>query len=154
MTTIVVAGPAVPAVLVRRTVEWARPLGAEPTVVESEAAAREAVAEAGGPVVVVWADTPRLGAAHRDGVQADLQAGSDLVVAPTLDGAVYLVAMREPRPEVVGPRFSEVLEIGAAAGLEGGMLRHERRLARPEDVRALLADPLLDPEVRESLVLG
>ena len=146
-----VAPQEVPEVLVRRALDWARPLDRTPALVRSETDARAAVAAAGGPIVVVWADTPRLAEAHRDGVLADLDAGGEVVVAPTLDGAVYLVAMRHARPELVGPRFSEVLELAAAAGLEGGMLRHERRLTRPEDVRALLADPLLAAEVRAAL---
>ena len=37
------------------------------------------------------------------------------------------------------------------AGLEVGLLRAERGLRRPDDVRALLADPLTDRELREIL---
>ena len=35
-----------------------------------------------------------------------------------------------------------------------GLLRAERGLARPADVRAALADPLLDPELRALLDSG
>lgn len=149
MRVVVVAGDGVHDVLVRRARAWAAAVGGEPVVVDSEEAARAGLGD--GPVVVVWADTPRLGEVHARGVLADLDAGAALVAAPTLDGAVYLLAMADPRPELVGPRFGEVLELAARHHLETGMLRHERRLARPEDVRALLADPLLAPEVRAVL---
>jgi hypothetical protein len=154
MRAIVVAGAGVHDVLVARTVAWARALDPEPLVAAGEEEARAALHGTGGPAVVVWADTPRLADVHAAGVKADLDAGVEIVVAPTLDGSVYLVAMRSPRPELVGPRFSKVLEIAAGEGLETGMLRHERRLARPEDVRALLADPLLAREVRDALSFG
>ena len=37
------------------------------------------------------------------------------------------------------------------AGLEIGLLRTERGLQRPDDVRAALADPLLPPDLRRIL---
>ncbi len=47
------------------------------------------------------------------------------------------------------------MKIGLAAvsdaGLELGMLRAERALHRPADVRAALADPLLAPEMARIL---
>jgi hypothetical protein len=149
---VVVAGETVPRLLVERARRWACGLGdAASFVARDEPAAAAEVRQMTSGVVVVWADTPRLGDVHAAGVQADLAAGTEVVAAPTLDGGVYLLAMRAPRPELVGLRFSAVLERCAAAGLETGMLRHERRLARAEDVRALLADPLLPEEVRRVL---
>jgi hypothetical protein len=50
------------------------------------------------------------------------------------------------------------MRIGLAAvteaGLELGILRAERALHRPADVRAALADPLLEPEVARILGRG
>jgi glycosyltransferase A (GT-A) superfamily protein (DUF2064 family) len=145
---IVVAAEAVHEVLVERTTSWAHQLDPDPIRVGGVAQAERAALEVGEPVVVVWADTPRLGRVHADGVRGDLEAGADLVVAPTLDGGIYLLAMRAPRPDLLGSPFAQVLEAAARDRLETGMLRHERRLARPEDVRALLADPLLPQAVR------
>jgi 2-phospho-L-lactate guanylyltransferase (CobY/MobA/RfbA family) len=153
MRLVVVAAPAVPRALADRTLAWARSLDPEPAVVDGEEAARAAI-PGPGPVVVVWADTPRLGPVHAYGVQADLDSGSGVVVGPTLDGGVYLVATRSPRPELIGPGFPQVLELASAAGLEVGMLRHERRLTRPEDRDALLADPLIDEPLRAAIRLG
>ena len=75
----------------------------------------------------------------------------------TLDGGWYLAGLREPRPELltvalgrtggIGPVLRRAHELGA----EVGMLRHERVLATPEDAAALLADPLLDPELRGAI---
>jgi 2-phospho-L-lactate guanylyltransferase (CobY/MobA/RfbA family) len=146
---VIVAGEGVHDVLVRRTSAWAQALDADPVLVADEEQARAALGA--GPVVVVWADTPRLGDVHATGVRRDLAEGAAVVVAPALDGGVYLVAMAQPRPELVGPGFARVLEIAAEHRLETGMLRHERRLTRPEDARALLADPLLDDNVRAAL---
>jgi hypothetical protein len=43
------------------------------------------------------------------------------------------------------------LEAAAGAGLEFGMLRAERDLDEPDDVRALLMDPLAPAEVVAAL---
>lgn len=145
---VLVVDPGVHEVLVRRAVAWGEALG-EVHVVEPAGAA--AAAGGAGPLVVVWADTPRLGAVHADGVRVDLERGAGLVVGPALDGGVYLMAAADPHPELIGEPFAALLERAAGLRLETGMLRHERRLTRPEDRRALLADPLLDPEVRAAL---
>ena len=69
-------------------------------------------------------------------------------------------ALREPRPELltVAPDAWQraggiglVLERAREAGASVGMLRHERMLETPGDVAALLADPLLDAELRAAL---
>ncbi len=44
-----------------------------------------------------------------------------------------------------------MLERAREAGASVGMLRHERMLETPGDVAALLADPLLDAELRAAL---
>jgi hypothetical protein len=47
--------------------------------------------------------------------------------------------------------MSAAIVAARQADLEVGLLRTERGLRRPEDVRALLADPLTDREIRELL---
>jgi hypothetical protein len=57
-------------------------------------------------------------------------------------------------PEAVwrGPdSFNQVLAAAGRAGLEVGLLRGERALHRPADVRAALADPLLPESVAKAL---
>ena len=145
---VLVVDPGAPDVLVRRAVAWGERLG-ETSVVPADRAAAAVTGE--GPLVVVWADTPRLGEIHAHGVRVDLDGGAEIVAGPTLDGSVYLLAMREPRRSLVGLPFHKVLEAAAEQQLETGMLRHERRLLRATDRRALLADPLLDADVRGAL---
>ena len=113
-----------------------------------------------GPVLIALPGCPRLGAAHAEAALADLAAGCDVVFGSTLDGGWYLAGLREPRPELltVAPDAWQraggiglVLERAREAGASVGMLRHERMLETPGDVAALLADPLLDAELRAAL---
>ena len=120
-----------------------------------------AVARVGrGPLLIATPDCPRLGAAHAAAALADLAAGCDVVFGATLEGGWYLAGLREPRPELltVAPEAWQraggiglVLERARALGAAVGMLRHERVLAAPDDVAALLADPLLEPALRAAL---
>jgi uncharacterized protein len=113
-----------------------------------------------GPLVVVWPDLPRLRPAHAQGALADLDDGCDLVLGPVIDGGFYLVAIARPLPEVFSLpegawRSADAMTVGITAardaGLEIGILRAERALHRPADVRAALADPLLPDELRAVL---
>lgn len=124
------------------------------------AATDHVLAEHGGPVVLIGVDTPLL--RPETGLQAleDLRCGCDVTFGPAADGGFYLVGLREPHPEVFalppdrwgGP---EVLGLALAAAHEAGlslaMLRAERDLDEEGDARALLADPLTPPDVREAL---
>ena len=111
------------------------------------------------PLLMVWADMPRLSAWHAEAPLGDLAAGADLAIGPTLDGGVYLVALAAPHPDVVDtalaadspPLSAAVLAAAGAAGLEAGLLRPERAVRTDGDRRALLADPLLAPDVRAAL---
>ena len=123
-----------------------------------------AVARAGrGPILIAVPGCARLGPAHAAAALDDLAAGCDVVFGSTLEGGWYLAGLREPRPELltVAPDAWQraggiglVLERARAAGASVGMLRHERLLATPGDVASLLADPLLDPELRAALSGG
>ena len=99
---------------------------------------------------------PETGAAALD----DLAAGCAVSIGPVFDGALYLLALAEPIPELLalGERpwhgvqaMAEVFGVVEQRKLEVGLLRAERGLRRPSDVRALLADPLTDAEWRDML---
>jgi glycosyltransferase A (GT-A) superfamily protein (DUF2064 family) len=78
------------------------------------------------------------------------------VLGPSVDGGFYLIGITRPLPRLFGLpeqawRSPDVMTVGMAAareaGLEVGILRVERALHRPDDVRAALADPLLPAEI-------
>jgi glycosyltransferase A (GT-A) superfamily protein (DUF2064 family) len=109
-----------------------------------------------GPLIVVWPDLPRLRREHATAALGDLEAGCDVVLGPAIDGGLYLIALPRPQPKLFALpeqswRSPDVMAIGFAAardaGLEVGILRAERPLHRPADVRAALADPTLPPEL-------
>ncbi len=125
----------------------------------ADAVAR-AHARSPGPIIVVWPDIPRLRRIHADAVLGDLAAGVDLVLGPVFGGGFYLIGLARPLPVLFslpeqawrGPdSFAALLQAAARAGLETGVLRGERALHRPADVRAALADPLLPDPVARAL---
>ena len=91
-------------------------------------------------------------------VLEDLRCGCAMSVGPVFDGGFYLLAVAEPGSELVrsfGAREARdrdaMIALVAGAEREGaelGLLRTERGLRRDADVRATLADPLCDPELR------
>jgi glycosyltransferase A (GT-A) superfamily protein (DUF2064 family) len=108
-----------------------------------------------GPLLIVWPDLPRLRREHATAALGDLEAGCDVVLGPAYDGGFYLVAISRPLPRLFALpeqawRSADVMTITLAAardaGLEVGILRAERALHRPADIRAALADPTL-PEL-------
>jgi uncharacterized protein len=113
-----------------------------------------------GPLLIAWPDLPRLRPEHGTAALGDLAAGCDLVLGPAIDGGFYLIGLARPLPELFGLREQawrspDVMAMGLAAahraGLEVGILRAERSLHRPSDVRAALADPTLPPEIARIL---
>jgi glycosyltransferase A (GT-A) superfamily protein (DUF2064 family) len=119
-------------------------------------AAQRVFAAGPGPVLAIWPELPVWRAAHAAAALTDLGSGCDLAVGPMFDGGFYLVGLARPLAPAFGLSPDDwrsadamAMAIGAAhqAGLELGLLRAERALRRPEDVRAVLADPLLDPEL-------
>jgi hypothetical protein len=116
--------------------------------------------EHGGPVVLVGVDAPTLTAEHGRAALEDLADGCDVTFGPATDGGWYLVALREPHPELFalpterwgGPEVLRLtLERVARAGLSLGLLRSERDLDEPADAAALLADPVAPADVVEAL---
>jgi glycosyltransferase A (GT-A) superfamily protein (DUF2064 family) len=104
-----------------------------------------------GPVLIVWPDLPRLREEHAAAAYGDLAAGCDVVLGPAIDGSLYLVGVSGPTPRLFSLpeqvwRSPDAMAIGLSAvheaGLEVGILRAERTLHRPADVRAMVADPL------------
>jgi uncharacterized protein len=127
----------------------------------ADASAR-VLARAGGPLLIVWPDLPRFRTAHATGALEDLSAGCDVVLGPAIDGGLYLVGIARPLPDlfalpeqawrqdVMGVALTAIREVG----YEVGILRAERALHRPADVRAALADPLLPGDVATILRRG
>jgi uncharacterized protein len=125
----------------------------------ADAAAR-VFARKDGPLLIVWPDLPRLRPEHAAAALDDLEAGCDAVLGPVIDGGLYLLAIARPLPKLFALperawRSPDVMMLGIAAardaGLEIGILRGERGLHHPSDVRAALADPLLPSELARIL---
>lgn len=120
----------------------------------ADASAR-VLTRSGGPLLIVWPDLPQLRPAHAAAALDDLSSGCDVVLGPAIDGGLYLVGVARPLPElfalpesawrndVMGVALTAIREVG----FEVGILRAERALHRPADVRAALADPLLPADV-------
>jgi uncharacterized protein len=109
-----------------------------------------------GPLLIAWPDLPRMRVEHAHAALDDLGAGCDVVLGPALEGGFYLIGINRPLPKLFALpeqtwRSPDVMVLTAAAvraaGVELGILRAERALQRPADVRAALADPLLPEEI-------
>ncbi len=132
-----------------------------PDMTQRLASAAGRVFDAGHtPVLIAWPDLPHWRADHAAGALSDLADGCGISVGPVFDGGFYLVALADP----LAPLFELpartwrgadgmvlAFEAAHAAGIEVGLLRAERGLHSLEDMRAALADPLLDAELRNLL---
>ena len=118
-------------------------------------ASTRVLSRTGGPLLIVWPDLPRFRAGHATAALDDLNSGCDVVLGPAVDGGLYLVGVARPLPELFAlPEQTwrgDVMAVALTAirdvGFEVGILRAERALHRPADVRAALADPLLPEDV-------
>ncbi len=113
-----------------------------------------------GPVLIAWPELPRWRPELACAALDDLAEGCDMSFGPVFDGGFYLLALDRPAPSLLGLsedawRGPDAMGLALAAvqqaGLEVGVLRAERGLRRPADVRAALSDPLLDDELASIL---
>ncbi len=120
------------------------------------AASAQVFASGERPLLIVWPDLPRLGPTHAAAALDDLRAGAEVVLGPVFEGGLYLIGIARPMPALFtlperAWRSPDLVNIAVAAaheaGLTIGLLRPERALHRPGDVRAALTDPLLPPEL-------
>jgi glycosyltransferase A (GT-A) superfamily protein (DUF2064 family) len=126
----------------------------------ADAAGRVFSRGGGSPLLIVWPDLPHLRPEHATTALSDLAEGCDVALGPAYDGGFYLVAIPRPMPALFGLpeqswRSADAMAMGLAAardaGLEVGILRAERALHRPADVRAALADPTLPEPIARVL---
>jgi hypothetical protein len=110
-----------------------------------------------GPVLIIWPDLVRWRSDHATAALGDLAAGCDVALGPEFDGGFYMIGLGRPVPALFQlperawrspDAMSAAIVAAREADLEVGLLRTERGLRQPEDLRALLADPLTDPEIR------
>lgn len=136
------------------------PQNGEGIASRTAAASAQVFATGERPLIIVWPVLSRLTDAHAAGALDDLEHGCDVVLGPVFDGGLYLIAVRRPVPALFGLpesswRSPELVSIAVTvarqSGLQMGLLRTERALLRPPDVRAALADPLLAPELQHVL---
>jgi hypothetical protein len=144
------------AVLRDRARAWARRAGggAAPLELADVDELEAALGGHAGAVLLVAPDVPGLSEHHLVAARDDLAAGVLLSTAASGDGTPFAVALARPEPSllaVVGGSFDQVVAATIALGGELGMLRAERRLTSVADARAVRADPLAPPELRELL---
>ncbi len=134
--------------------------GENPAEVLGDASARRFAGPGGGPLLIAWPHLPRWRPDHASGALEDLAEGCGVSVGPVFDGGFYLLALAGPLRELfadadadwLGPdAMASAFAAASRGGLAVGMLRAERGLRRSDDVRALLADPLTDGELRALL---
>lgn len=113
-----------------------------------------------GPTLIVWPDLAQLTEAHATAAMSDLQDGADVVIGPVFDGGFYLIGVTRPLSALFGlpeaawrgaDSMTMIMRAAVDAGLQVGLLRSERALHRPADVRALLADPTLPENIARLL---
>lgn len=137
--------------------------GADGASVRLGRVAQRALEPRGAPLLVAWPGLLRWRAAHAAGALDDLADGCDVSVGPVFDGGLYLLALARAQPALwelpddgwhAANASVQVLAAAQAAGLQTGLLRPERGLRTPADVRAALADPLLDEELAAVLAVA
>jgi glycosyltransferase A (GT-A) superfamily protein (DUF2064 family) len=142
---------AVEQMLERRAHDWARAVAGESGAVVDHPSLGAALA-GDGPTLLVWPELPLWLPETGSAALGDLQAGCTVSIGPVFDGRLYLLALARPIPDLVealsaGPTMGHALRVVEERKLEVGLLRAERGLREPDDVRALLADPLTDAEL-------
>ena len=105
---------------------------------------REARERQGWSVAIVGADSPQVPAERIAAAHEAVEAGADLVLGPDRGGGYYLVALREPAPDLFTrvamstPTMRErTLEIAAELGLRARLLAEDFDVDTPEDLERL-----------------
>lgn len=101
-------------------------------------------------MLLVAPDVPGLDDRLAEAALADLAHGAQLAMAPATDGRPFLLALARADPDLLRAAADGLPDREAASGLIGGdlgLLRSERRLVSPGDVRAFAADPLTPPDL-------
>jgi len=156
---------AVRALLVTRARQWAKDsfgVEAVETVTGGSFVTALQTPPAGdGPLIAIVPELPVWHPELAPAVLGDLEAGCALALAPMFDRGLYLLAIADRSAagmealaalDLTGPGgMTELIGLSQREGWELGLLRAERGLRRARDVRALLADPLTDPELRALL---
>ncbi|HEV3227895.1 MAG TPA: DUF2064 domain-containing protein [Solirubrobacteraceae bacterium] len=120
---------------------------------------------AAGPILIAGVDMPTLAPAHAEAVLDDVADGWDVSFGPSTGGGCYLLGLGRAGTEffdnAIGDAAfgastrAELVERALAASrerhLKVGLLRSERELHDPADVRALLADPLTPADLVAAL---
>jgi rSAM/selenodomain-associated transferase 1 len=98
-------------------------------------------------VVLIGSDLPTLPLEHLTDAFAMLESPADLVLGPAEDGGFYLVAARQPRPEVFHgiewgtPHvLDRVADAARRAGLTVGLTRSWWDVDTPDDLRRAVED--------------
>jgi glycosyltransferase A (GT-A) superfamily protein (DUF2064 family) len=142
---------AVEQLLERRALEWAGAVAGESGAVVDRLPFGAALA-GNGPTLLVWPELPLWLPETGSAALADLEAGCSASIGRVFDGGLYLLALAQPIPDLVdalsaGPTMGRALRVVGERRLEVGLLRPERGLREPDDLHALLADPLTDAEL-------
>jgi hypothetical protein len=160
---------AVERLLVARATDWADELSPGRVFVAgdeeglADAVRRVFVGTEGHVVLIVWPVLPRWRPEHAGAVLDDLGAGCEASLGPVFDGGLYLLALTRIIPALLElpsaawdspDAIGHVLAPLHQADVPVGLVRPERGLRRPDDVRAALADPLLDAELRTLLTIS
>ncbi len=151
--------------LLRRGLEWGRAFAPRHTYHGSWAAADQLAAagtrafecSSGGPLLIASTACANLTGEHSAAALSDAAHGLDLSLGPSSDGGWYLLALRQPNPEVLtaaGVELGQGLLAFHQAGLEIGLLRSERELSSVAAAHAISCDPIAPPEIREILRAG
>lgn len=161
---------AVRRLLLARACAWAEEaFGPEAVALATDGSFAAALAGGGPPAdgppagEAVVALSPELPLWHPElaaNLLGDLEAGCALSLAPIFDGGLYLLAVAEgfadhgalAALDLAGPAgMAALFALARRERWDVGLLRAERGLRRERDVRALVADPLTDPELRALL---
>lgn len=120
------------------------------------AAVTDVLARRPGPLVVLGTDAPTLTADLLTDAFTELAAGADVVLGPALDGGYYLIGMNQPDTGLFdldpdlwggGSVLRATLALAARNAMRAALLTPLRDLDTPQDVTAILGDPLLPARI-------